>query len=113
MKFVNEDKVIALFGYWPQFCDAKLLKLNFDFINMGVEMIIHYIDSDKNIQSKIKLYFSQVSEFGIHDIMEDNVFDELSIKPITSHSIQVRLDSCYGLNGSFRCKSAEVLDVSQ
>jgi hypothetical protein len=79
MKFVNEDKVIALFGYWPQFCDAKLLKLNFDFIN----------------------------------IMEDNVFDELSIKPITSHSIQVRLDSCYGLNGSFRCKSAEVLDVSQ
>ena len=110
MKFLNEDKVVKKFGYWPQFCDAKLLKLNFDFISMDVEMIIHYIDSDKDIQSNIKLYFSQVTDYGLRDIMEDNVLDELSIKQIDTGSIEVNLNSCYGLNGTFLCKSAEVLD---
>jgi hypothetical protein len=112
MSFVNEDKVIAKFGYWPQFCDAKIADLYFDFVNMSIEMTVNYVDLDKGVQSDIKLHFSHVSDYALQDIMEDNVLDELSVKVIDTSSIEVSFEACYGLNGTFRCKKAEVLDIS-
>lgn len=113
MNLVNEDKVIAKFGYWPKFCDAKITNLYFDFVSMSIEMSMNYIDLDKGVQSDIKLYFSHVSDYALQDIMEDNVLDELSVDAIDTDSIKVNFEACYGLNGSFRCKTAEVLDISE
>ncbi len=112
MKIGNDEKIIAKFGYWPKFCDAKIISLNFNFKSMEVELTIHYIDSDRDVQSIIKFHFSQVSQYNLGDIMEDNVLDELSIRKSGAGSIEVILDSCYGLNGNFLCKSAQVLALT-
>ena len=104
----NVTKVIEHFGYWPEFCDAKIKSFSNDsgLINMS----IHYIDSDQSKSATIDLRFSDVSQVELSELKSENVIDLLKISG--SEPYEVIVEPCYGIGGSFTCSSIEVCGIN-
>ena len=111
------DKLMSIFGYWPEFCDAKIKSLVFSKSSIdgdSIQFLISYIDSSLSLKAVISLIFKEVENLNLSDLMNENVLDELLIQTSSTNSmyIDVELVSCYGLCGSFICRSVELLDVN-
>jgi hypothetical protein len=111
MIITNSETIISKFGYWPNFCDARILECNFNINNNEIMLVLHYIDTDKKLDLTLGLFFIDVRDVLLHDFMDENVIDELFIDERDKEAIKVVLDSCYGLNGSFNCKSIKVMSA--
>lgn len=109
MKIVNRDKVISKFGYWPKFCDAKIVNFFFDATTKKIGLTIDYIDVDKNKQSEVEFVFIGVFDVNLSDFFEENVLDELAFVKDDTNFYEIILDACYGLNGKFFCNSIQVI----
>jgi hypothetical protein len=110
----NCKKTIDFFGYWPKFCDAKILSFIFDKTKeriFSIQLRIYYIDADQNKNALIDILFNNVSNLDINNIFTENVLDELVINKDqnTVSSYKVELISCYGANGVFVCEEIEVV----
>lgn len=106
----NSKRVEDYFGYWPQFCDGKILSLQFEKKG-NINLRISYIDTDQNKRAITDLCFENVSEVELHELRSENVLDELSTEKNGS-MITITLEACYGLHGSFSCEKAEVVHVA-
>lgn len=105
----NREKVTDIFGYWPQFCDARFISFSYENANQ-INVSIFYIDVDKSKEATISISFIDVSEVQLTDLLSNNYIDEILITETTPHVVTI--DGCYGLNGSFKCVGIEVLNVS-
>ena len=105
-RITNSNLVIDKFGYWPQFCDAKLKRFLFDPEQNALTMLLSYNDSDNNVEARVEFNFTQLSDFQLSSLKEDNIFDELRIDYLNDQ-FHVVIDSCYGLAGSFNCLHIE------
>ncbi len=105
----NKELVTSHFGYWPEFSDGKIDRLVFDKTGT-IELVIRYIDSEKQKSAHIGLRFSSVSDVILTELRSENVIDSLLISGETSHNISI--EACYGVDGSFMCKDIEVLYVN-
>ena len=105
----NSAEVIEYFGYWPQFCDAKVQ--SFELIPPGtIKLSLFYVDSDQNKRAKIDLVFSGVTDMELSELRTENVIDELSIRE--GAATEVRIEAAFGLSGSFSCVNGEVAHVT-
>lgn len=105
----NSAEVIEYFGYWPQFCDAKVQ--SFAFIPpRTIKLSLFYIDSDKNKRAEIELVFSGVTDMELNELRTENVIDELSIRE--GSATEVSIEAAFGLCGSFSCAKGEVAHVT-
>lgn len=105
----NKDLVTSHFGYWPEFADGKVNGLTFD-VSGVIELVIHYIDGEKQKPATIGLRFSSVSDVTLNELRSENVIDSLSISANDPHTVTI--EACYGLDGTFKCKEIEVLYVN-
>ncbi len=115
LRINNSSKVTSMFGYWPKFCDAKILFFSFEENENGekrITMRLVYIDSEQSIGAKIGIVFNGVSKTNFNDLFDQNELDELVIvKSETDSNYSVELQSCYGLSGEFNCESIGVAEV--
>ena len=105
----NKEKVTNIFGYWPEFCDAKIKEVHFQNPNK-LDLVIFYIDCEQEKRAEITIRFSDLSNVLLSDLMSNNVIDLLSISNSAPYNITI--EACYGLNGSFTCSSIAVTNVS-
>ena len=105
----NSAGVIAYFGYWPQFCDARIQQFSF-CLPGTIKLSLFYIDSDKNKQATIELMFSNVTNMEFNDLITQNIIDKLDIRESTK--TEVSIEAACGLYGSFLCAKAEVIHVT-
>ena len=103
----QSEKVTDRFGYWPMFCDSKIRYFSIDTFKKSINLMLFYIDSDKNISASIGLDFQSVLNVELSDFLDENVIDELSIKVEGSRYL-VEIFGCYGLHGSFSCDTVRV-----
>lgn len=113
----NSDKVKSLFGYWPQFCDARVVALSMKRLankNYSLVVTLSYIDSEKSVAAEVEISFSGVSAINLSSFLDDNVLDELIITESSANGgVEISILACCGLAGSFRCESAEVTCVKE
>jgi hypothetical protein len=105
----NAEKVLSYFGYWPEFCDAKIESISYNKTGT-IELCIFYIDSNLAKSAEVNLRFNGVSEVALDNLFAENVIDEISFEgtgPFT-----VTIEACYGLKGSFKSKSIEVVNFT-
>lgn len=111
--FPGKNTVSSFFGYWPLFCDAKLLALSFSRkTSRNLVCIFHYIDSDQKKYADIQLVFIGVKNFELSDFFFENIVDEIVISNHNTSSsdetnFYVEIESAYGLRGYIECASIE------
>ncbi len=112
---IHAEKVTRLFGYWPQFCDTRVISLSISRLINKIHLLtttLSYIDAQKNIAADIELTFVGVSDLNIGNFMDDNILDELSVVfPVIGESLEVNIEACYGLSGTFKCEQIEVTSL--
>jgi hypothetical protein len=102
------DSVTSIFGYWPEFADARLLSFGYTADGM-LTFDLFYIDASADKGAVVSLAFSGAKDIELSDLASDNVLDCLTISagvPVT-----VTLESCIGLGGRFMCMAATVTGV--
>jgi hypothetical protein len=131
----GSEKLTAIFGRWPSFHDAEIHQvfLNRDDADQGQERMppcallkIHLWEMTNETDSRgyylqrhhtlVSLMFYDIGELEFRDFNHQNVLFDLSIEeidsvPADSMAFRVRLDSSFGLAGTFTCKRIEVLEA--
>jgi len=101
----NKESVISYFGYWPEFCDAKIKELNFN--SEGTLLIsVNYIDSEINKEALINIKFIGITELKMYELRDDNNIDFIEIDD--NDEIVVNIEAASGLSGSLKCKEVIV-----
>ena len=103
----ESQQVVSVFGYWPAFADGRIevISLEGDALILGIS----YVDAETSKSAIVKLRFLGVSEVEFTDLKTENVIDALHM---TGESpMSVRIEACYGLDGTFNCDAVEVLSV--
>ncbi|ATS49872.1 hypothetical protein XAP3CFBP6996_000175 [Xanthomonas citri pv. fuscans CFBP 6996] len=76
----HAEEVEAIFGYWPEFADAKILLLTYERPD-SVRLDISYIDADQQKSAIVGLRFTGVEDLDLADLRTENVLDILRILP--------------------------------
>ena len=105
----GSETVTAIFGYWPEFADARVL--SFGFSTEGTASLsLSYIDASLGKSAQVSLAFSGVRDLSLGDLASENVLDCLTVA--SGDPMTVTLEPCIGLRGSFTCTAATVTGVS-
>ena len=132
----GSEKLINIFGYWPDFHDAEILEINFwrgdvdpdqgryDFPVFSI--IVHlwemthetdpkgFLKRRHNVAAKIR--FFDVDHFQMEGFNHQNAILGLSIDRLErsegpSPYLAVRMEPAHGMGASFECLRIEVLDA--
>lgn len=129
------SKVIEAFGYFPDFHDAEIIKLEINrnrtpeesYSTVSLTFTLHGWEMTSEITASghfqlrkhhlITFRFDHIDEVKIQNFNHQNVISELSIckiEPVIDHAlIQVDFGSCFGIEGGFRAVSGSVIDLVQ
>jgi hypothetical protein len=134
MDIRGNAKLIEVFGCWPSFHDAEVLRLHFDRASSGadygptVECTIHVWEMTNEVDEKgyfvlknhvlVTFRFIEVSESEFNGFNQQNALWALEIEDISSHQLErikyaVQFPSSYGLAGSLKCFDIEVTQVAK
>jgi hypothetical protein len=105
----RSDIVKSVFGYWPEFADARVLLLAYES-NGTIRLDLSYIDAQLGKAAVVSLLFTGAADVELTQLLSENVLDRLSISADTP--MRVDLEACYGLCGNFTCTTAEVIAVA-
>ena len=108
----NRHLVEDYFGYWPEFCDAKVINLRFNAEKKFIEISLRYFDVDRNLGAEITIGFLQCLNLNFSSFCMENVVDNLTIS-IFSESFHVVIDSSFGLSGDLHCQEVEVVSIER
>ncbi|UXA51395.1 immunity 50 family protein [Xanthomonas prunicola] len=105
---LHADIVESIFGYWPDFADAKIVSVTYERPD-SVRLTVDYIDAGAGKAAVVSLWFTGVTDLELTDLLSENVLDILGI----SHGapIVVTLEACHGLQGRFHCSAVAVTAV--
>ncbi|MGY1424165.1 Imm50 family immunity protein [Lysobacter sp. A289] len=104
----KSDAVTSIFGYWPEFADARLISFSYS-ADSSVTLELFYIDVSAGKGAVVSLLFAGVRDIELNDLASDNVLDRLAIAE--GSPLLVTLEPCIGLGGSFTCTAATVTGV--
>lgn len=123
------ERILQIFGEWPSFHDAEVLRLVLDRSGSdgpSLEVKIHVFEATQEVDPSgyyvlknhtlISLKFIRVCLDEIKWFNHQNVLWSLDIFPISSEeneglSIGVEMPSSYGMEAKFKCARCEVIDV--
>ena len=104
----GSDAVTSIFGYWPEFADARLL--SFGYTAEGeITLSLSYIDASADKGAVVSLTFGDVRDIELTDLASENVLDSLAVSE--GEHMTVTLEPCIGLGGRFTCTAATVTGV--
>lgn len=90
--------VVNFFGYWPQFCDARIDGFLYDFDNNKLELVLFYSDNDTGKSAKVTFSLEGISDIKIENMLTANLVDSVVVNMVESFYI-IDIESCYGLYG--------------
>ena len=126
---VGYEKLISLFGYWPTFHDAEVLKITVDRGQRGVdfapkidvEIYLYEMTSELDEQgnfvlkshSKVHIQFRNIAKLQIDDFNHQNALWGILFEHTLQDNLQfqVTFESSYGFGAEFRCCEIEVVSV--
>ncbi|MFB9037412.1 Imm50 family immunity protein [Xanthomonas arboricola] len=105
----QSDNVREIFGYWPDFADAKIVLFAYE-TPATVRLELSYIDAELQRAAIVGLRFTGVHELTLSELLSENVLDSLTVSD--EMPMRVELAACYGVSGDFICTGAEVTGVA-
>lgn len=121
----NAAALVEAFGYWPSFHDAEVHRIELDRGGAGhapcATFVLHVFDHDGAVDEKgywqrrvsvvAVLRFDDIKDLHLGGFGKQNVIDSLAIDPQSPDRHAVTILPCYGIDCTFTCSAAEVLDV--
>jgi hypothetical protein len=125
----HSDRVTSIFGAWPSFHDAEVVRLVLDRTGPEgptLEVQIHVFAATSEVDSTghfvlknhtlVTLRFTEVALETLEGFNHQNALFELSISEVApgaqhDRRLRVEMPSSYGLEATFDCKRAIVADV--
>lgn len=125
----SADRLTQIFGYWPTFHDAEVIRIVLDRGGTGgptLEAEIHVFEMTSEIAPSgfyvlkkhtfVTLLFRGVALHELKWFNHQNVLFDLSLSSLdpTQHDgyrIDVEMTSSYGMAASFQCVECEVTNV--
>ena len=129
MSFENSSALTVVFGGWPSFHDAEVLRLHLDRPGSEgpiLEIAIHVFEMTKDVDSKgysvlrrhteVTLRFTRVRSLRVESFNGQNVLSSLDVAQVDpgkseGRRLRVRMPSSYGMEAEFECERAVVADV--
>jgi hypothetical protein len=127
--FEHSEKLTSIFGEWPSFHDAEVLRFALDRSGaegptLEAEVHLFAVTSDvdatghhilKN-HTRVTLRFTEVAVCDLEGFNHQNVLFSLTtsnLDPATNEGrrLQVELSASYGLSATFQCKRAIVSEA--
>jgi hypothetical protein len=123
----NENKLIDVYGYFPEFCDGEILSVNISRSVAGnsaakVVLKLYYSEAKsinqgtvdfeivKDKETITTLEFYEIEKFELMGFSYQNVIDSLVIAE-KGGVLEVLVTSSFGASLSFLCKLARVCEV--
>lgn len=125
----DADRILRIFGDWPSFHDAEVLRLTLDRAGPqgpSLDLVIHAFEMTPDVDPSgfyvlknhtlVTLRFIGVALESLGGFNHQNVLSDLAITPLDPEEhdgrrVGVTMHSSYGLEGSFECSSCLVADV--
>ena len=125
------EQLVRVFGYWPSFHDAEVLRFSVDrYGEHGptVECVIHVYEGTKDIDpeglyilknhSLVTFRFLAIVELEVSDFNQQNVLWDLEIINIEEPQLEqvkfsVMFPASFGMSASFQCLDVEVVRVER
>lgn len=127
MSFNESAKLEVIFGGWPSFHDAEVMRVSLDRSGQAgprLDMVIHLFEMTNAVDAKgffvsrhhteVTLRFDGIAELKLRDFNRQNVLAGLEIAQVDqpgSARFRVSMPSSYGMEAEFECERASVADV--
>lgn len=127
------EKLVNIFGYWPQFPGAEVVWIRLDRNPAGdsdygptLETLIHPFEMTSEVDSKghcvprhhvlVHLRFREVVDLRMEGFNHQNFLYGLNLVDIRDRQLErikwrVRFESDFGVEASFQCLAIEVVSV--
>ena len=127
------DKLIAVFGYWPSFHDAEVVRMTLDSgrrqdgVAPSVDAMIHTWESTAEVDATgyfvlrnhviVHLRFREIDGLDLRGFNHQNVLSSLQFVDLRKQGpvrfqFEIQFHDNFGVHGVFRCRTIELLDVS-
>lgn len=124
------DRLTRVFGEWPSFHDAEVLRLELHRAGPRgpfLDAAIHHWTLTDEVDSKgfLVTKLHTLTTFRFHDVdrvelsgfNRQNVLSNLVIEAMEpesdhGHQIRVHLESCFGVDARFVCRSCEIISTA-
>lgn len=130
-KIQNSRSLTDLFGRWPSFHDAEVLRLTLDrgearSFNPNLQAAIHVFEMTSQIDEQgmyvlkghvvATFLFFEIIEVRLEDFTHQNVLQNLSITDISDQQLErvkfhVAFNGIFGVTAEFHCRSIRVESV--
>lgn len=114
-KITGKDSVISKLGYWPEFCDAKVIELKltrYSDLGARLSMLLHYIDTDKGLDLNVKIVLVGISHMEFHGLAMENVVDRIGLIDSGEDGVEFEIEAAAGIYGGCSCQVANIELVS-
>ena len=129
MEFDHAARLTDIFGEWPDFHDAEVLRVSVDRGGPGgptMDVMIHVFERTAEVDSaglyvlkhhtQVTLRFTNVDLEGLawikqQDVLEDLVVTELDPESNDGRAWRIELVPSYGLGATLQCERAIVMHV--
>ena len=114
-KITGQESVISRLGYWPEFCDARFLEIQFSrHTEWGavLSMLLHYIDADKGFDLKVKIVLVGIVHMEFNEFRVENAVDCISLMDSGEDGVKFGIEAAAGLDGECACTAANIELVS-
>jgi hypothetical protein len=114
-KVIGKELIVSKLGYWPEFCDAKLIEFRFiPYSDLGASLsvLLHYIDADKGIDLNVRIILTGISRMEFQGLAMENVVDRLELRNCGEDGLEFEIEAAAGLYGGCACEAAKVELIS-
>lgn len=112
---LGKEVLVSELGYWPEFCDAKIIDLSFrPYEDSGatLSVILHYIDMDKKMDLVVRIVLVGICKMQFDGLRVENVIDRISINKQSDGEVELEIEACAGLYGVASSRNANIELIS-
>ncbi|HWF11122.1 MAG TPA: Imm50 family immunity protein [Bryobacteraceae bacterium] len=105
--------VEALFGYWPSFHDAEILRIELD--RKGPRVAIDVLTDVKPGSGRyiiVRFVFHGIDDLSLEDFNHQNVIWSLELELAPENRMRITFHSIFGAALSFTCARGEVIEAA-
>lgn len=110
-KIIGKESVISKLGYWPEFCDAKILELQFirySDLGASISMLLHYIDTDKGFELNVRIVLAGIIHMKFSGLAVENVIDRIELNDSNKDGVGLEIEAAAGLYGECSCEIVNI-----
>jgi hypothetical protein len=112
---LGKDILVSKLGYWPEFCDAKIIDLSFKpYEDSGatLSIVLHYIDMDKKKDLVVRIVLIGICNMRFDSLGVENVIDRICINKQSDGVVELEIEACAGIYGEASSRNANIELIS-